>query len=213
MAESRVTKVGVYAEVDGIVLQVTKAGAYAEIGIESVRVTQVGVYAEINSQAVHVTLLACYVEIEIIRPATDDIVPVLPNLHLYYRGATIDRYVQSFSLECEVIAPQAGDFTLIHERNQPTLGRWKAELGGLWERGLDALLGAEVALRGTSMAMYSFEAVVGWFGVQAQYIWPGRAWVARYEVRSNAHDVLVWKATLALSGTPERNSLVIESAN
>lgn len=53
MAEARITKAGVYAELDGAVAAITKVGIYAELefAVPAVRITSAGAYIEIEEES------------------------------------------------------------------------------------------------------------------------------------------------------------------
>lgn len=75
MAQSRVTKQGAYAEIEGQSVAVTKMGAYAEIVTGSqIRATQMGAYIEMVAPIVSVTQMGAYIEI----------IPTTPPLNLHH---------------------------------------------------------------------------------------------------------------------------------
>jgi hypothetical protein len=181
-----VSKAGAYIEIDQGILRVSKYGVYVEIGNTAIRTSKAGAYAELL-------------------PPDTKFVTGQDGLHVYYNGQILDDYIVSFVLESAIKANIAASFN-DEDAQQPSLAAWVATLNGMWERALDDIFGAEVAGRGSSSTMYNFKVQVGRWNYVVGYTWLQTAFVSNYKVHMNIDDAMVFDATIALSGPPERGS-------
>ncbi|MFN8493144.1 MAG: hypothetical protein U0350_36410 [Caldilineaceae bacterium] len=202
---NRVTKLGAYGELDGLGLQVSVVGAYGEMGGQSVQITQSGAYGEMGGNAAFVTDAGAYGEIQF----PDLPVRLCDGLDIIYAGNSLRDYISTFDLATTIKINGADNF-IAQGLQAAGLSSWECNLSGVWAKALDDIFGEEVAERGNSDALYDCKILLGRWSNQVGYFWllvsGNGAFVKMYRTKVSIDNVMLFDATLALSGAPERGT-------
>jgi hypothetical protein len=193
MAEARVTKAGVYVEVEGASVGVTKAG----------------VYVEISKREVNVTLVGLYLEIDIPCPER----PVYPSegyTTIGYGGTDITQYCTQADLEALVNEVDATNLASTGPETAPGGTTWLVNIAGKLTRESDDILGRDAVT--TPDTLRSLTVTVG-AGSRCgtTYGWVGAegvgAFVSDYKIGPNdpLKETTMWTAKLGVSGGPARS--------
>jgi len=126
------------------------------------------------------------------------------NVDVSYNSQDITAYCNSAALNTTIDEIETTNFASTSGESMMGDRTWTIPIGGQWDNAVDAILAPDV-VAGTGTLRTAVVTLTG-SSATVTYTWTSKAYIADYEISSEASGLIEWSATLNCNGAPVRGS-------